>query len=173
MVRHTNTGVAYAPLYVHRFCLNSNWFIPQLEINKTDDFEPSSKENIGDNLRLYRMRKRLRQVDVSQYAGISRCVYANYEKGVDTYPLDKITKIAELLEAPVIEFIDDYNNFIQKGQGSQIRELRKSLQMSQRDFANFCGVDKSMIGKWESNKVVILKRTWESKFKNIKETTGD
>ncbi len=173
MASHTNTDVIFAPLYIHSFSILPLWLFSQLETNEIPDLEPSSMEKVGDRLRSYRIRERLRQVDVAKYAGISRCVYADYEKGVDTYSLKNITKIAELLEAPVDEFIDEYNCFIQKGQGRQIRALRSSLKMSQRDFAEYCGVDRSVVGKWELDKVVILKSTWENIFKNIIGTTGD
>ncbi len=167
MACHTNTGVVFAPFYIHKFCVLPLRIYAQLKENNIADSEPLSIENVGDRLRFYRIRKSLRQIDVAQYVGVSRCVYADFEKGVSIYPLDKLSKIAELYQVPVEEFVDDYNHFLQTGQGCQIRALRSELGMTQREFAFYCGIDKSVICKWEMGKVVILKSTWERLFKDI------
>ena len=171
MASHSNTGGIYAPLYIQCISILPQWLFYQIEKNELADSEPSTLETVAERLRFYRIQKKLRQIDVAKYAGLSRCVYADYEKGVEIYPLERITKIAELFEVSPNEFVDDYNCFLQKGQGCQIRAIRNTLNMSQRDFAEYCGVDKSAVDKWELDKVVISKRTWKKKFNNLIEMT--
>lgn len=119
----------------------------------------------ADKLRYYRYKTSLLQREIAEYAGINESTYASYENGDrDYYPLDKLSKIAELLKVDVTLLLDDYNRFLFEGQGSQIRRLRKNLEMTQVEFGKRYSVHGGTVKKWESGKVRIYKDTWKKLF---------
>ena len=121
---------------------------------------------MADKLRWYRCRKALLQRDVADYAGIDRSTYIHYEEpGRDYYPLDKLTKVAEILEVNVAELLDEYNLFLYHDQGRQIWEKREALGMTIIQYAEYLGIQPGKLRRWESNQVHILKSTWERYFK--------
>ena len=81
------------------------------------------------------------------------------------YPLDKMELIAELLDVPVTELLDDFNLFLYNDQGRQIRAKRESLGLTQGQYAKLLGVNISNLKRWENNKVQIFKSTWEKLFR--------
>lgn len=99
---------------------------------------------------------------------VDRTTYSRYEENVlEAYPLDKLAKAAELFKIDVISLLDDYNLFLYHGQGQQIKRLRKSLNLTQSEFAKYIGVSLGTLKKWEQNRVNIQKKTFE-KFLSFK-----
>ncbi len=102
------------------------------------------------------------QSEVADYAGINTSTYLSYESGDrDYYPIDKMKRIANLLDVDILELLDDYNRFLYDGQGKQIRKLRKSMGLTQYQFGKRMGVSAGAVKRWESDRVVIFKSTWE------------
>ena len=166
MVRNSRKAVAYAPLYIHTFKLFQPHTIAEAEKFNITYSDPSTLTTTADKLRYYRYKKALLQKDVANYAGIDRATYGSYEENKrDYYPIDTMGKIAELLEVDIVELLDEYNLFLYHGQGQQIKTLRKSMGLLQREFAKLYGVDRHTIVKWETDKVQIFKSTWEKLYK--------
>lgn len=104
----------------------------------------------------------LLQREVAEYAGIDRTTYIHYEsKEINSYPADKLEKLAELFGINIDDLLDDYNRFIYDGQGWQIRKLRKSMGLTQYQFGKLYGVSAGAVKRWESEKVRVTKGTWE------------
>ena len=121
---------------------------------------------IADKLRWLRYQKGLRQRDVADYAGIDRSTYVHYEEyGKDLYPPEHMEKIAQLFEVPVETLLDDYNLFLRKGQGEQIKAIRTKLGLTQKQYADKLGVSLGNLKHWEQNRKQIFKSTWEKYFK--------
>ena len=117
---------------------------------------------IADKLRWLRYQKGLRQRDVADYAGIDRSTYVHYEEyGKDLYPPEHMEKIAQLFEVPVETLLDDYNLFLRKGQGEQIKAIRTKLGLTQKQYADKLGVSLGNLKHWEQNRKQIFKSTWE------------
>lgn len=70
-------------------------------------------------------------------------------------------RIAHLLEVDILELLDDYNRFLYDGQGKQIRRLRKRMGITQYQFGKRMGVSAGAVKRWENDRVVIFKSTWE------------
>lgn len=128
--------------------------------------DPSEITQIADKLRWYRYQKGLLQENVADYVGMERSTYSGYEEyGRDRYPIEKMLKIAELLEVPVEELLDEYNRFLYHGQGRQIKELRDKLHLTQKELAERMETSVTNIKKWEQDRVKMQKSTWEKYFK--------
>lgn len=80
---------------------------------------------------------------------------------LDTYSLDKLTQIANFFQIEPTELLDDYHLFLYHGQGAQIKRLRKSLNLTQSQFANYIDVPLGTLKKWEQDRVNIQRTTYE------------
>jgi len=120
----------------------------------------------ADKLRWYRYQKGLRQRDAADYAGIDRSTYIHYEEaGRDFYPKEHMEKLTELFEVPLEDLLDDYNLFLLRGQGAQIKAIRQRLGLTQKAYATQLGVPLQKFKRWEQGSAQIFKSTWEKYFK--------
>ena len=127
--------------------------------------DASEITEIADKLRWYRYQKGLRQRDAADYAGIDRSTYIHYEEaGRDFYPKEHMEKLAELFEVPLEDLLDDYNLFLLRGQGEQIKAIRQRLGLTQKVYAAQLGVPLQKFKRWEQGNVQIFKSTWEKYF---------
>ena len=128
--------------------------------------DASEITEIADKLRWYRYQKGLRQRDAADYAGIDRSTYIHYEEaGQDFYPKEHMEKLAELFEVPLENLLDDYNLFLLREQGEQIKAIRQRLGLTQKAYAAQLGVPLQKFKRWEQGNVQIFKSTWEKYFK--------
>ena len=128
--------------------------------------DASEITEIADKLRWYRYQKGLRQRDAADYASIDRSTYIHYEEaGRDFYPKEHMEKLAELFEVPLEDLLDDYNLFLLRGQGEQIKAIRQRLGLTQKAYAAQLGVPLQKFKRWEQGSVQIFKSTWEKYFK--------
>ena len=161
MVRHTKQGLRTRFLYIHTF--------PLLYPGRLNDFQrfverypsPDLITSVADKLRWYRYKKTLHQRDVADYVGLDRSLYIHYESGErQHFPIKHMTKIAELFEVDITELLDDYNLFLYRGQGKQIKAIRKQLKLTQQQFASKMRVATGTVKKWEQDRVRISKESW-------------
>ena len=116
--------------------------------------DASEITEIADKLRWYRYQKGLRQRDAADYAGIDRSTYIHYEEaGRDFYPKEHMEKLAELFEVPLEDLLDDYNLFLLRGQGAQIKAIRQRLGLTQKVYAAQLGVPLQKFKRWEQGNV--------------------
>ncbi|GAB6957931.1 helix-turn-helix domain-containing protein [Ruminococcus champanellensis] len=124
--------------------------------------DPQNISTISGKLKWYRFHNGLHQQDVCKAVGIDRTTYSRYEDTVlDTYSLDKLTQIANFFQIEPTELLDDYHLFLYHGQGAQIKRLRKSLNLTQSQFANYIDVPLGTLKKWEQDRVNIQRTTYE------------
>ena len=79
-------------------------------------------------------------------------------------------KLAELFEVPLEDLLDDYNLFLLRGQGAQIKAIRQRLGLTQKAYATQLGVPLQKFKRWEQGSVQIFKSTWEKYFKQSLES---
>lgn len=100
--------------------------------------------------------------EVAEYAEINESTYIHYENPEhDYYPIDNLSRIAELLEVDITDLLDEYNQFLYNGQGWQIRKLRKSMGLTQYQFGKLHSVGAGAVKRWEIGRVRVSKGTWE------------
>lgn len=126
---------------------------------------PKSLQLYRISLKWYRYQNGFLQSQVAKAIEVDRTTYSRYEENViDIYPLDKLSKAAKLFKIDITSLLDDYNLFLYNGQGQQIKKLRKSLKLTQSEFAKYICVPLGTLKKWEQNRVNIQKKTFENFF---------
>lgn len=159
-------GYVISPLYIH----NARLFAPRKnqEAEKYNFATPNDFILMPDKLRFYRYQKGLLQADVAKYIGIDRGTYSGYEEpSRDYYPIENMEKIARLFGVKITDLLDDYNLFLYKGQGKQIKSLRNQHQITQAELAKRMGVQLAKVKRWEQDKVRMCKGTWEKLYSII------
>ncbi len=162
MYQNDNGNVRYAPLFIQTLRFINNCHLTKSKIFLSENPVPEQLETVSDKLKWYRINSGLLQRDVARAIGVDRTTYSRYEENVlECYPLDKLSKAAELFKIDVSLLLDDYNTFIYNGQGKQIKGLRKSMKLTQSQFAKYIKTPLGTLKKWEQNKVSIQKKTFE------------
>ena len=72
------------------------------------------------------------------------------------------SSLSELFFIPVTDLLDEYNLFLYNGQGEQIKKMRETRNMSQREFARRLGVPYGTLQQWEQNRVQMFKSAWRN-----------
>ena len=166
MVRHITRVVEFAVLMIRSFPLLQPHFQVEAEQLNLQYPDPTEITAVADKLRWYRHRKALLQREVADFAGIDRSTYIHYEEaGRDYYPVDKLEKIAQILEVDMMELMDEYNLFLYHNQGRQIRAKREALGVTIVQYAKHLDVQVGKLRRWESNQVQVSKATWERYFR--------
>ena len=173
MVRHESKAIRFAPLVILSFPLLAPHHLLEAEKFNIRFTDPAQITETADKLRWYRYREALLQREVANLVGIDRSTYLHYEGGETEYfPLEIMEKIAALYDIPVTDLLDEYNTFLYRDQGKQIKERRKALRMTQREYADYLGVSFGSLQNWEQNNVRMFKRTWERYFKLVNKKRG-
>lgn len=165
MSHRIGNGIATALLYIHSFRpLLAHTFLETERMVQTD---PEMLTTTADKLRYYRHVRGLEQKEVAAYVGLYPNTYAGYEKpsARDYYPLDKLSALADLFDVPLEYLLDDYNTFLYKGQGQQVRALRESMGLSRGELAEKFDVWSATVRDWENDLVRMTRQTWEKLFK--------
>lgn len=76
-------------------------------------------------------------------------------------PLELLKKAAKIFDVEVTDLLDDYNLFLFRGQGAQVRAIRKEMGLTQREFAKRMGVCVGTIKEWESEQTRVLRNVFE------------
>lgn len=158
--------IVYAPLYIHSFRFLNNRHLVKSQIFLYDNPDPQKLITVSDKLKWYRINNGLLQCDVARFMEVDRTTYSRYEENIlETYPLDKLSKAAELFQIDVTDLLDDYNLFLYHNQGQQIKRLRKSLNFTQSEFAKYIDTPIGTLKSWEQNRVSIQKKTFKKLLK--------
>ena len=166
LISNVSGAVKVAPLQILQFSVILPHKFQDAEKFNLQFSDFSEITETADKLRWYRYQKGLRQRDAADYAGIDRSTYIHYEEtGRDFYPKEHMEKLAELFEVPLKDLLDDYNLFLLRGQGAQIKAIRQRLGLTQKAYAAQLGVPLQKFKRWEQGNVQIFKSTWEKYFK--------
>lgn len=156
MVKKYGSDHYYFLQYVHTFRFFNIKNLFNSEEFNVKYSSPDEITTIAEKLRYYRYKEALLQKDVAKHIGISESTYIDYENvNRNYYQLDILRKIADLYKVDFKCFLDDYNLFLYKGQGEQIRKIRKEFGLTQKALADKLNIDRKRIGEWEKNKTRI------------------
>lgn len=148
-----------APLFISHIPIKCN------KLQATEILRNSSPKQMihtADRLRYFRCQRNLHQAEIADYAGIDHSTYIGYEDtSRDSYPLDKLQKIAEFLQVDIVELLDSYNRFLYEGQGQKVKELRQQKHMTQAEFGALLQTTPGTVKRWEHGQVRMTKRMWK------------
>lgn len=162
LYRFQRDKVTYAPLYIHSFRFLTNRHLTKAQYFLFENPNPEKLTTVSDKLKWHRYQNGLLQNEVAKVMEVDRTTYSRYEENVlESYPLDKLSKAAELFKIDISLLLDDYNTFLYNGQGKQIKSLRKSMKLTQSQFAKYIKTPLGTLKKWEQNKVSIQKKTFK------------
>lgn len=146
---------------MHLFHFINNCHLPNVQTFLNNTPNPDELSTVSDKLKWYHYKNGLLQSEVAKIMSIARTTYSRYEQTIlESYPLDKLTKVAEYFKIDVTDLLDEYNLFLYKGQGEKIKRLRKSLKLTQSELAQNIAVSLGTFKKWEQNKVRITKASY-------------
>lgn len=167
LVRRRNGQTQFTFCYSIHIPFNTLRNHTKIDLFLKNNPTPENLTHTADKLKWHRYSKGIHQKDVAEYAGIDRSTYIRYESGeLDFYPIEKLKLIAQLYNIDVTELLDEYNRFLYKGQGQQIRALRKSMGLTRNQFGSLFNLSSSNIKNWETDRCRIFKTTWK-KLKKI------
>ena len=162
LYRFQKGKVLYAPLYIHSFRFLTNRHLTKVQMYLYENPNPEKLTTVSDKLKWYRYQNGLLQSQVAKAIGVNRTTYSHYEENaLESYPPDKLSKAAELFGIDVTALLDEYNLFLYYGQGAQIKRLRKSMKLTQSQFAKCLNTPLGTLKKWEQNRVSIQKKTFK------------
>ena len=105
---------------------------------------------LGRALRSYRFRLKLRQIDVAKMIGVDAFTIVNWERGKTEPESRHIPRLTELLgkdHQPRAHTI-----------WTKLKRFRKSLGLTQAEFATLIQANESSVWRWEQGRGIIPKR---------------
>ena len=162
LVRQRNNKIQFTFCYTLHIPFNTLRNHTRIELFLRNNPTPEKLTHTADKLRWYRYTNCVHQKDIAKVAGIDRTNYIDYESGrLDFYPIAKLKLIAEFYGIEVTQLLDDYNLYMYKGQGQQVRALRESMGLTRTQFGALFNQSYSNIRSWETDRNRMFKSTWE------------
>ncbi len=167
MAKHELKNTIYALLYKHTFSFVTPRQVLESEIFNIRYKKPNDIHTVAEKLRYYRHKKALRQRDVAKQIGVSVSTCISYEDvNRECYPVEVLKRIAAFYEVDVIEIMDEYNLFLYRGQGIQLKRLFTNLNLTQKAVAKKLNVHAKTVAAWESGKVRMSKSMYIKIFED-------
>ena len=123
---------------------------------------------INNNLKNTREELELTQEQLGQILGVSRKTISGWETANDPMPLDKLVHFCNLYHYS-LDFITNLSNENKKtitlinlnkeSIGKKLKDLRKSLKLSQTEFAKKCGISQTTYSHYETGSHLITTST--------------
>lgn len=117
----------------------------------------------GGKIRYYRHLKGLTQAQLAAAAaGFFLTTIVRYENEQSPCNLEACSKVASALNIDASQLYDDYLLFISDGYGDKIKNIRKTLAATQREFAELIGVWPKTVREWEKERSVPFRNNVEA-----------
>ncbi len=123
---------------------------------------------INNNLKNAREELELTQEQLGQILGVSRKTISGWETANDPMPFDKLVLFCNIYHYS-LDFITNLSNknkktmipinLNKKSIGKKLKELRKSLKLSQSEFAKKCGISQTTYSHYETGNHLITTST--------------
>ena len=123
---------------------------------------------INNNLRNAREELELTQEQLGYHLGVSRKTISGWETANDPMPFDKLVHFCNLYQYS-LDYITNLSSKNKKTHtkieldkesiGKNLKELRKSLKLSQSEFAKKCGISQTTYSHYETGSHLITTST--------------
>jgi len=162
MYQRQNGKIRYSPLFIQTIRFINNRHLTKSQEFLCDNPYPEKLETVSDKLKWYRINCGFLQSEVAKVMEIDRTTYSRYEDNIiEAYPLNKLSKAAELFQIDISLLLDEYNAFLYNGQGKKIKGLRKLMNLTQSQFAKQIETPLGTLKKWEQNNANIPKKAFQ------------
>ena len=123
----------------------------RLLLHVTIPFEEKPTSNLpGDNLKYYHQRKALTTRQLAEQIDMVPATILMYEQNKHPIPFDIANALANVLDVKADLLYDDFAVFLSVPYNKALKNIRMSIGMSQREFAEHIGVIPSYYYKLES-----------------------
>lgn len=131
--------------------------------------------NYGKAMKKIRDINRISQKEVAKMLDIARSTYNQYEQQYDIIPLKHLNKFCNYFNISIDylfnltleqKYIDEVEEISTKVSSSRIKELRKSLKLTQGNLAKQLNIAPSMLCEYEKGHFLISTATLYSLSKN-------
>lgn len=127
---------------------------------KTINFSHSlPSSTLGDALKHARLKLNLSQKEVSELVGVHVDTIYLLEKNKRKVHVNYILRLEEVFKTSLKGY-DEYYDFA-RDTITNIKSIRKTLGMTQSEFAQHIGVCKTTIGKWECGLSHVPRKQYE------------
>ncbi len=118
---------------------------------------PDLLSTTAEKLKWHRLKNGYFQFEIADMIGIYRSTYIHYENpNRKLYDLDKLQLLADLYQVDIEYLLDEYMFFLYRGQGKQLKALRKKLGKTQQEFGKLINTSLGTVKQWESERCVML-----------------
>ena len=164
-----DSGVRYAPLYIHSFPLCAPRKILEATSLNRQYHRYEDIQSIPDRLRWLRHSRGLMQTEVAERIGMSHCTYKTIEEGTaQHFAKEMRDALARFFGVPAADFTDEFNRFMDDGQANRIRACRLKAGLSRREYAETMGIPIRSLEVWENEKKTISFISWKRYFQEKK-----
>lgn len=117
-----------------------------------------------NRIKKLRIDHNLNQEELAQILEVNRSTYTGWELGTNTIPLRKLFKLSNYYKVSIdyITGLNKNNNYIYSSDkinfkivGKNLKELRKSFSLTQKDIANILNISVSAYTLYELGKILI------------------
>lgn len=134
--------------------------------------KPLKKDcTFGEQLKYYRLSKGIRRPYIAKLLNISLSALISLEDDKDRvkFNVKIIKEYINILELNIDDLIinDEYIKFILDNPSKKIKDTRKQLKLTQRQFDDLIGVKHSCTANWEENRLLICKKNYEKLKEHI------
>lgn len=120
-------------------------------LHLTIPFEEKPKTNLpGDNLRYYRLRKRLTTRQLAEQIDVVPATILMYEQNKHPIPYDVANELSKALKVDAGILYDDFADFLDTPYSEALKSIRLAMGMSQKAFAEHIEVIPSYYYKLEA-----------------------
>ena len=87
---------------------------------------------LSQKLKELRKKQGLTQLELAESLFVSRQAISGWEAGTSRPSTENLQSLSRLFNIPLETLLDDYNLFLRKGQGEQIKAIRTKLGLTQK-----------------------------------------
>lgn len=120
----------------------------------------SQPKTLGEAIKYYRTHKNWTQKQLGKAIGIHSHTISLLEQERNKLHVNYILKIEQALHCNLKGY-DEYCDFA-RDTATNIKKIRKDLKMTQKEFAEYLGLCKTTVGKWECASSYIPRKNYIS-----------
>lgn len=107
----------------------------------------------GEKIKIARKEKKYTQKKLAELCGVATGTIQQYELNKRQPRYEQLCKIASILDIPITELVESYSMQLNcKIMGTDIRWKREAQGLTQKELADFSGLDELTIQRYEDGK---------------------